>query len=339
MLELFSTERLPASDRIDAWQWNAQRICGDCRIQLPKSSFHGSIEIRHVAGLPFTRFSSSSLSFWKEPFDTVNSDNRSCIVITQIAGARRYLQNGLDVLLKPGDSTLIDSARPWSSSCTSDCVRLYLRVPRWMMEDRLQIREIPVARRISGAGGIGVSLFRQAQSLYDDANWMKEEHAAIALDSYFEILAASVCAEAATFRRNSELSQRILQFIDGHLADATLSPGAVASAMGISVRHLHRLFSATGNTLGEYVRSRRLQQCRLDLMHPRLQERTITEIAFYWGFSDAAHFSHSFRKQFGVSPRAFRARSATKSKNVADDQFARGLFRAGDTIFRNLRLN
>lgn len=327
MLELFSTERLPASDRIDAWQWNAQRICGDCRIQLPKSSFHGSIEIRHVGGLPFTRFSSSPLTFWKEPFDTVNSDKRSCIVITQIAGARRYLQDGLDVLLKPGDSTLIDSARPWSSSCGSDCVRLYLRVPRWMMEDRLQMREIPIARRIGGASAIGASLFHLALSLYDDANWMKEEQVAIALDNYFEILAASVRTEDAPFRPNSELSGRILQFIDAHLAETTLSPVEVASAMGISVRHLHRLFSATGNTLGEYVRSRRLQQCRLDLMHPRFRERTITEIAFYWGFSDAAHFSHSFRKQFGISPRAFRARSATKWRSVGDDQLGRSLFR------------
>src|SRR6202030_2000939 len=85
MSQLFSTELLAPSDRIDAWQWNAQRICGDCRIRLPKSSFHGSIEIRHVGGLPLTRFSSSPLSFWKDPLDAVTAENRSCIVITQIA--------------------------------------------------------------------------------------------------------------------------------------------------------------------------------------------------------------------------------------------------------------
>lgn len=94
MSQLFSTDLLPASDRIDAWQWNAQQICGDCRIRLPKVSFHGSIEIRNVAGLPLTRFSSSALSFWKWPFDSANAPSRSCVVITQVAGTRQYLQDG-----------------------------------------------------------------------------------------------------------------------------------------------------------------------------------------------------------------------------------------------------
>ena len=107
MSQLFTTDLLPDSDRIDAWQWNAQQICGDCRIQLPRSSFHGAIEVRHVGGLPLTRFSSSPLSFWKWPSETTSKDNRSCIVITQLAGNRRYMQNASSVLLNPGDSTLM----------------------------------------------------------------------------------------------------------------------------------------------------------------------------------------------------------------------------------------
>ena len=192
MSQLFSTELLAPSDRIDAWQWNAQRICGDCRIRLPKSSFQGSIEIRQVGGLPLTRFSSSPLSFWKGHFDTVSAENRSCIVITQIAGMRRYQQNGADVLLQPGDSTLIDAGRPWSSSCGTDCVRLYLRVPGWMMESRLQMRGFPIAQRICGAAGMGASLSRLAESVYDEAKWMKQEQGATALNTYFEILAACI---------------------------------------------------------------------------------------------------------------------------------------------------
>ena len=322
MSQLFSTELLPASDRIDAWQWNAQQICGDCRIRLPKSTFHGSIfrgsiEIRHVGGLPLTRFSSSPLSFWKWPFDTVNTENRSCIVITQIAGVRRYLQNGAEVLLKPGDSTVIDSGRPWSSSCGTDCVRLYLRVPRWMMENRLRMRDIPVAQRISGGAGMGATLFRLSLSLYNEAKWMKEAQGAAALDAYFEILAACIGGDAP--QPAHELNGRILRFIDAHISEPGLGPAEVASAMGISVRHLHRLFSVTGKTLGDYMWARRLEQCRHDLANPCLRNKTITEIAFGWGFSDAAHFSHSFRKQYGVSPRSFRAQSSTKGRIAASD--------------------
>jgi AraC family transcriptional regulator, positive regulator of tynA and feaB len=334
MLQLFSTERLPASDRVDAWQWNARQICGDCRIQLPKSSFHGSIEIRNVDGLPLMRFSSSPLSFRKEPFDTVNADNRACIVITQIAGARHYTQDGVNVLLKAGDSTLIDSGRPWSSTCETDCVRLYLRVPRWMMESRLRMRKIPIAHRICGATGLGTSLSRLSQSLYNEAKWNREEQGATALENYFEVLGKCLRGESTAFQQSSELGRRILQFIDEHVSEPTLGPVEVASAMGISVRHLHRLFSVTGSTLSDHIRTRRLAQCRKDLADPSLHEKTITDIAFFWGFSDAAHFSHTFRKQFGISPRAFRARTTTQGRDTINHEVARDFLSSNVSEFR-----
>lgn len=310
MSQLFSTDLLPASDRIDAWQWNAQQICGDCRIRLPRTSFHGSIEIRSVAGLPLTRFSSSPLSFWKWPLDSPNL-TRSCLVITQIAGCRQYSQAGTEVLLKPGDSTVIDAVLPWSSSCETNCVRLYLRVPRWMMEDRLRMSEIPLAKKIEGRSPLGESLSRLSQTLYDDATSLEPEEIAGVLDNYFDILASCTRGYEVTSPDTPELRDRILHFVNAHLAEHSLTPFIIAEAMGVSIRHLHRVFSASGTTLGNHVRALRLQQCRKDLADPRLQNRSITEIAFARGFSDAAHFSHSFRKHFGISARAFRALSAS----------------------------
>lgn len=305
MSQLFSTELFPVSDRVDAWQWNAQQVCGNCRIQLPRASFHGSIEIRQIGALKLTRFSSSPLSFWKCPVDSVSDENRSCIVITQIRGSRRYIQNGAEVSLNPGDSTVIDSGRPWSSSCETECVRLYLRVPRWMMEDRLRTREIPIGRRISGVSAHGSALSRWSQWLYDRRSRLTHDDSSV-LDSYFETLAACVGQGHRTTQHGPDLQARILHYVDSHLADPGLTPSEVASVMGISPRHLHRVFSATGSSLGEYVRLRRLERCREDLMNPHLANRSITEIAFFWGFSDAAHFSHAFHRHYGIAPRALR---------------------------------
>ncbi len=321
MSQLFSTEVVPASDRIDAWQWNAQQVCGDCRIQLPKSSFQGSIEVRNIAGLRLTHFSSTPLSFWKWPLDTVNLDNRFCIVITQVAGVRRYLQNGQSVVLKPGDSTVIDSSHPWSSSCDTHCSRLYLRVPRWMMENRLCRLEIPIARRISGSTELGSTLCRLSQSIFEEAEQMQQEECTAALDAYFGILAGCLGSAPSPTPRGMELHARIQRFIDAHIAEPTLGPDQIASAMGISVRHLHRLFAMTGNTLGDRIRSRRLEQCRNALTDPSGRGRSITEIAFSWGFNDSAHYSQSFRTQFGISPRVFRAQVTTREQyRVGEDE-------------------
>lgn len=339
MSQLFTTDLLPASDRIAAWQWNAQKICGDCRIQLPKSSFHGAIEIRHVGGLRLTRFSSSPLSFWKWPTETVSPDNRFCIVITQLAGARRYVQDGNSVLLNAGDTTLIDSGRPWSSSCETDCGRLYLRVPRWLMENRLRLCQIPIVQKICGSGGLGAALFRLFQSLYEEAERLKAEEAPVALDAYFQILSACVGGAASHGQRHVELRPQIHRFIDDHLSDPALGPAEIAAAADISVRHLHRLFSDGSNTLGDCIRARRLERCRNDLANPQLRSKTITEIAFAWGFSDSAHFSRTFRRQFGVSPRVFRAQTGLKAWAYETNQDSDDFLRSDTAALRYSKAN
>jgi AraC-like DNA-binding protein len=49
--------------------------------------------------------------------------------------------------------------------------------------------------------------------------------------------------------------------------------------------------------------TRRLKACYRELSQARLTE-TVTEVAFRWGFNDAAHFSRSFKEAFGTTPRS-----------------------------------
>jgi AraC-like DNA-binding protein len=181
-----------------------------------------------------------------------------------------------------------------------------------MMESRLQTGEIPIGRRIPGATRMGATLSQLSQSLYDEAAHMNEQESAAALEAYFQTLSACFGLRHSAIQRRPELLAQILRFVDAHLSQPTVVPVEVASAMGISLRHLHRVFSATGNTLGEYVRMRRLEQCREDLLSSQLADKSITDIAFSWGFSDAAHFSHAFRTRYGVSPRALRAKANSR---------------------------
>ena len=168
------------------------------------------------------------------------------------------------------------------------------------------MRDIPIAKRISGQTAAGGALSRLLQSLYDEAEWMQEEESSAVLDTVFETLAC-MGREQGSLSNPLKLNGRLFQFVDSHISEPTLGPSEVASALGISVRHVHRIFSASGMTIGDYIRLRRLEQCRDDLANPRFEQKTITEIAFCRGFSDAAHFSHLFRKKYGVSARRFRA--------------------------------
>src|SRR5262249_38130535 len=305
----FSTDLVPVSDRFDAWQWNAQKICGECRFHFPRnSSFHGSIRARTVGHLQLTQFSSSPLSFQKMPLETAMSGNGAYIVITQRRGTQSYRQGSAVTVLKPHDTTMISSAVPWSSDSPEDCARLYLRVPAWLMQERLGSSRPPLVRRIGGEIGAGVALYGLATSLYDQALAPDAEQEGAGVDAFFQILARCLgCAAPGSLAPPSGLVSRSDSFIKAQLGDPALGPAEIAADARISLRHLHRLFARNGKTVSEWIRECRLRACREDLRDPRMCHQSITDIAFSWGFSDSAHFSHSFKKSFGVSPRQFRS--------------------------------
>lgn len=311
MAQSFSTDLIPALDRQEAWLLNAKQICGDCKFQFPKRfPFHGSIERRKVANLEMTLFSSSPISFNKYPLANLSSDCRACIAISQLAGSRRYCQEGKVAVLRKGDTTLIDSGRPWSSDCPGDCARLYLRVPRMLMENRMRLGELPFAQRISGESGLGAILFHMSTTLFKEAEKLNWEEGAAAIESYLRILEACVGkreALAAGLNRPTDLGARMTLYVREHLTETSLTPSEIASAMDISVRHVHRVFAHQGLTVADWIRTERLRHCHKDLCDPRLQSKSITEIAFFWGFNDSAHFSRAFKKQYRVCPREFRS--------------------------------
>ncbi len=96
-------------------------------------------------------------------------------------------------------------------------------------------------------------------------------------------------------------------YIDSHLAEPDLSPAIVANARRISVRYLHALFEAEGLSVQQYIIRERLLRCRRDLQNGSMAQRTITDIAFSWGFQNSTHFSRRFKAEFGLSPQDFRS--------------------------------
>lgn len=118
--------------------------------------------------------------------------------------------------------------------------------------------------------------------------------------------------------RRTTLFRRIISYIDRHLEDSALTPAYVASAHGISTRYLHLLFSNQESTVSGWIRERRLQRCREELECSR-RGFSLTEIAYTWGFSDVPHFSRTFKKRFGVSPKVWKSRHMGANVVSLDD--------------------
>jgi AraC-like DNA-binding protein len=104
---------------------------------------------------------------------------------------------------------------------------------------------------------------------------------------------------------------RIHEFVEHHLTDADLRPDAIAAALHISVRTLHKLYEAEGETVAGSIRRRRLELSRQDLLDPGRPDRPVSAVGGRWGFPDATAFSRAFRSTYGLPPGEYRTLHAS----------------------------
>jgi len=106
---------------------------------------------------------------------------------------------------------------------------------------------------------------------------------------------------------------RVMEAIDRRL-DQPLDLAALAAVANFSPYHFHRLFAAwTGETLGDYLRRRRLELAASRLAaQPRL---SVLQVALSVGFGSGEAFARAFKARFGCSPTAWRARPLVNRKH------------------------
>jgi transcriptional regulator GlxA family with amidase domain len=95
--------------------------------------------------------------------------------------------------------------------------------------------------------------------------------------------------------------------IQAELHRRDLTPAVIASAFGLSTRTLHRMFEAESTSFARFVMQERLTRARslIDSASPNI---SLTQIAMDCGFSEASHFSRSYRSLFGEAPQHTRQR-------------------------------
>jgi AraC-like DNA-binding protein len=99
---------------------------------------------------------------------------------------------------------------------------------------------------------------------------------------------------------------RICQTIETLLSVPDLTLKDVANKDGVSPRYLQKLFASADMSFSNYLRTRRLERCRIELTSPIYAGLSISQICFNWGFNGSAHFSRAFKEQYGLSPRDYR---------------------------------
>ncbi|WP_242309609.1 GyrI-like domain-containing protein [Bacillus cereus group sp. BfR-BA-01331] len=110
---------------------------------------------------------------------------------------------------------------------------------------------------------------------------------------------------------------KVQDYIESHINDS-LSIEDLANVAGFSKFHFHRIFKGMmDEPLSRYVNRLKLERATHLLTYRT--DMTITDIAYYFGFTDSAVFSRTFKSYYGVSPSHYRNHNSKKCKDVSED--------------------
>ncbi|MFB7476034.1 helix-turn-helix domain-containing protein [Kitasatospora sp. NPDC056184] len=237
----------------------------------------------------------------------------------QVTGTSVVAQNDRQAVLGPGEFALYDTSVPYTLGFDGGVDHHFLRFPRsaLALPERLLKEMTAVAFRAdSPVAALAYAYFSQ---LATTEGLHQDRYAQAVTEPSLDLIRAAVTSrlgDSPLARESLEatLGFRILRYMRAHLRDHDLSAARIASAHGVSVRHLYTLLARSGVTPGDWIRSARLEECRRELAGPKARYRTIAAIGQSWGFVDATHFSRAFKQAYGLSPRAWRDLDRTSGR-------------------------
>jgi len=306
-----STNAIPPRERQG---WLREVICreyANVALTSPaKRAMFQNLIIYPWDNLQLSVIQSSALTLERLPQEPYLNSQDAYFAIILVAGNYMMMQNGREVYLQPGDITLYDATRPHRIQCPADFTKLIISIPRKLFRDRVPGIDHCTALHIPGTAGSGLiasnflrSLAGQTDHLNADEFFTLSGHA---LDLLTLAVASVRPVDYALSRSRIMTINRIKAFIEQRLADSAIDSNSIASGVGLSSRYINDLFADQGTSLMRYVRKRRLENCRKDMLDPLHAGYRVSDIAFRWGFNDFSHFSRAFKQQFGCSPRELR---------------------------------
>jgi AraC-like DNA-binding protein len=307
------TSVLPTGKRMAAWSAAVSRFFGPFDMSANSAApFRGRLSAQGRGRTLFVDFSYAGHNFHRRRRDLARLSNEFFSLTRPISGRLNVEQEGVPRRMEPGNIYVSNHAIRYDTAPDGAYRTGGFIFPAAALRHRVARLEafysLPLDPR-SPRGDLLMSFVDHfSRGL---AEW--DERAFVALEEQlFDLIALLVLQPGAPAEADTSVRiahrERALRFIREHLADPDLRPDTVARGCGISLSYLHQVFRASGRTVEEAIFEERLDRCRMMLDDPACRRLSLASIGYMNGFRQPSHFSRSFKRRFGCSPRDLRAK-------------------------------
>ncbi|MGP9791594.1 AraC-like ligand-binding domain-containing protein [Roseinatronobacter sp. NSM] len=316
MQPLWTTASVPQNESLSYW---VEAVCRtytalDCEERNRLAPFYGQIDAGMVGEIGVTQVRASAQKVRRTRRSIARHDEDKLLFSIQKRGRCTVVQDGRVAALTPGDFALYDTTRPYELIFDAEFAQYVVAVPGHALRPLLKMPERLTARRIPGGSSIGRAVLNAIETVawnngdlgYDAQCPMEEALRGLLSAGALSLLGAELRkSDTASGARRAAIKAYVFQ----HLRDPALCVGMIAAAQGVDVSTIHRAFDGEDETLSRWIWIQRLENARRDISDPSKSHLTLTEIAFFWGFNDMAHFSRAFKARFDQAPRVVRQQS------------------------------
>lgn len=315
--KLSATVEAGAADSFEAWRWALAPIFD---VDVPPtddlSNYRMHSTSYHFGDMLLGLRAGSGSAFRRNQAAIARGGLDSIVVSRYSGNAYRLSAHGRETQVEPGDVAILDLAQEVQidDAASSNTAIILSRPLLEQLTGPIDHAHGTVLRRgsphcdlisahLEAIAAAAPQMPVQAASLVSSAT-ASLVAAAVGMSTHGrEPVAAGVGAVTLNLLRRE---------IEKELGNPALEPELLMRRFAISRTRLYRLFQPLGG-VSHYIRNRRLRRALGEIVQSSPAPPRVAEVAYRWGFRNAAVFSRIFREVYGMSPT--EAREAFSKEN------------------------
>lgn len=304
MSVVFSTDCLENKDKFSYWHDVVTKYYAPCTgLTNNEDNFSATTTVQDVGLAELSHVISDGIRYDRRPSDLRSTPREDIFLSIMLEGGGYFSQNDRQVKHQTGDILIYDSAKPYCFNYSNAYKSMLLKLPRPLVQSKTShIDQLggTIVNCQSVYGKLIKSLMQETLTIASSVKLSQQNEFILPT---LEMLTTAIqrSSERTTDTAHSKRLSKIKTYIHRHITDEELSINSIATENNVSLRTLSRLFAEIGETPRNW-----LQMQRLSFAYEALATRkvsNVTQAALTFGYKDLSHFSRTFKKQYGFSPK------------------------------------